>query len=83
MRICLLNRRKGNSGNFSAVVLGQLPSRGTIPTSDIHYVVARFDLRFLSHDIHQMSYRDLRAFLTIEPKPVMHVFTPKRSIENI
>jgi len=46
-------------------------------------VIAGFDLRFLSHDIHQMAYRDLRAFLTIDPKPVMHMFAPKLSVENI
>jgi hypothetical protein len=64
-------------------VLSQLPGCCTVTTPDIDYVIAGFDLRFLSHDIHQMAYRDLRALLTIDPKPVMHMFTPKLSVENI
>jgi hypothetical protein len=46
-------------------------------------MIAGFDLRFLSHHIHEMAHRDLRAFVTVDPKPVMHVFTPQLSIENI
>src|ERR1700740_2112238 len=79
----MLSRRKGDSSYFGAVVAGQLPSCCTVTTPDIDYLITRFDLRFLSQHIYQITYRDLRAFLTVEPKPVMHVFTPQLSIENI
>ena len=83
MRISMLSQRKGNSGHFGAVVVRQLPSRCTITTPDIDYMIPRFDLRFLSHDIHQMAHRDLSGFLTADPEAMMHVFAPKLSVENI
>ena len=81
--IGVLSRRKGDSGHFGAVLVGQLPGCCTVTTPDIDHMIAGFDLRFLSHDIHQMTYRDLRAFPTIDPKPMMHMFTPKFTVENI
>jgi hypothetical protein len=30
-----------------------------------------------------MTHRDLSAFLTVDPKPMMHMFTPQLSIENV
>jgi hypothetical protein len=63
--------------------LGQLSSRCTVPTPDIDYLITGFDLRFLRHDIHQMSHRCVWAFPTAYPKPVMHVFAPELSIEDV
>jgi hypothetical protein len=63
--------------------LSQLSSRRTVPAPDIDYFTARFDLCFLSHDIHQMSRGGIWAFPTAYPKPVMHVFAPQFSIEHV